>query len=110
MSVYDQTLSPDQKQERLEKLAEWARKVAERFRPQKIILFGSYAYGVPTSHSDADVLVLMDTDLKSTRQAAVITQEFGQPFALDLLVRRPDELQERLELGDYFLNEIVIEG
>ena len=37
----------------------FARQVAERFRPDKIILFGSYAYGTPHADSDVDILVVM---------------------------------------------------
>ena len=40
-------------------ILEFARKIAERFRPQRIILFGSYAYGTPTEDSDVDLMVVM---------------------------------------------------
>jgi len=110
MNPYDELVSPDQKAARLERLREWARLVADRFDPDKIILFGSYACGTPTGHSDLDVLIVMDTVLPGAVQAAAITQLYPQPFAMDLLVRRPDVLHERVALGDFFLREIVSKG
>ena len=35
----------------------FARQVAELFDPDKIILFGSHAYGTPHADSDVDILV-----------------------------------------------------
>ena len=110
MDPYDELVSPDQKAARLERLREWARLVADHFDPDKIILFGSYAYGNPTGHSDLDVLIVMDTVLPGGEQAAAITQLFPQPFAMDLVVRRPDILHERVARGDFFLREIVSKG
>jgi predicted nucleotidyltransferase len=40
-------------------ISSFARQVARQFNPQKIILFGSYAYGKPTEDSDVDILVVM---------------------------------------------------
>ncbi len=110
MNPFDELVSTEEKNARLERLREWARLVADRFEPDKIILFGSYAYGSPTGHSDLDVLIVMDTVLPGAEQAAAITQLYPQPFAMDLVVRRPDILHERLALGDFFLREIVSKG
>ncbi len=110
MSTFDEFVTTEQKNERLERLREWAKLVADRFEPEKIILFGSYAYGNPTGHSDADVLVVMSTDLQGTEQAAAITKLYPQPFAMDLLVRTPETLRQRVELGDFFLREITNRG
>lgn len=46
--------------------------IVQRFQPQRIILFGSYAYGQPRSESDMDLLVVMETPLKETEQAVRI--------------------------------------
>ena len=40
-------------------IRQFAHEVAEQFRPDKIILFGSYAYGTPHADSDVDILVVM---------------------------------------------------
>ena len=84
--------------------------IIERYQPQKVILFGSYAYGHPRPESDVDLLVVLDTPLKEAEQAAQICQEIDYHFGLDLIVRTPNVLARRLALGDPFLTEIVNNG
>ena len=86
------------------------RQIAEKFKPQKIILFGLYARQQPRPESDVDLLVVMDTPLTETEQSVRILQAINYHFGLDLLVRKPDSLSRRLKLGDPFLQEIVREG
>jgi predicted nucleotidyltransferase len=87
------------------------RQIVEKFHPQKIILFGSYARGKPRPESDVDLLVVMDTPLKETWQALMIDKSLERDlFGLDLIVRTPKNLKERVELGDSFLKEIVTQG
>src|SRR4029077_13321543 len=83
----------------------FARQVAERFQPERIILFGSHAYGQPHADSDVDILVLMPTR-SEIDQAVRIDREIDAPFPLDLIVRRPKTLAWRLREGDTFLEEI----
>src|SRR5262249_9888994 len=87
----------------------FARQVAERFRPDKIILFGSYAYGTPHADSDVEILVLMPTR-NPLDQAFRIHATLLPPFPLDILVRTPDNLKWRLAEGDSFHSEIVSRG
>lgn len=110
MTLIDNRLTPEQKQERLQQVSEWAIAVAEHFHPQKVILFGSYAYGAPTTDSDLDVLVVMPTDLEPSEQAALIRRSVRLRSSMDLLVRTPEQLAERVRLGDFFLREVVGEG
>jgi len=84
--------------------------IAEKFQPEKIILFGSYAYGQPRPESDVDLLVVMETPLRNREQAAQIARAIDYHFGLDLLVRNPQQLAERLALGDFFLQEIIEGG
>jgi uncharacterized protein len=84
--------------------------VAERFQPEKVILFGSYAYGSPTPESDVDLLVIMRTSLKQAEQAVRICQAIEYHFGLDLIVQTPETLDRRLKLGDPFLTEILHTG
>jgi len=84
--------------------------IAQRYNPQKVILFGSYAYGRPRPESDVDLLVILDTSLKETEQAARICQEIDYHYGLDLIVRTPVTMAQRLALGDPFLAEIVDKG
>jgi predicted nucleotidyltransferase len=87
----------------------FVRDVAEKFRPEKIILFGSYAYGTPHDDSDVDVLVVMPAR-NEIDQAVKIQLAIPAPFPMDLIVRTPQDLRWRLEEGDSFLREIVARG
>src|SRR5438477_8535935 len=83
--------------------------IVERFHPDKIILFGSYAYGSPTPDSDVDLLVVMPTR-NQVAQAIRIDETIERGFFMDLLVRTPKILEQRLRWGDWFLREIVTRG
>ncbi len=85
------------------------RQIAAKFNPQKIILFGSYAYGRPHRESDVDLLVVMDTP-GELRQAAEICQQIEYHFGLDLIVYTPGNLAARLKMGDSFLQDITFGG
>jgi uncharacterized protein len=87
----------------------FARQVAERFRPDKIILFGSYAYGQPHADSDVDILVVMPAR-NQLDQAFKIHWTLLPPFPLDIIVRTPENLEWRLKEGDWFLREVVSKG
>src|SRR5438093_11204003 len=87
----------------------FARHVAERFEPDKIILFGSHAYGTPHADSDVDILVIMPAR-NQIDQALRIDRALDPPFPLDLIVRTPRNMKWRLEEGDSFLREIVSRG
>jgi predicted nucleotidyltransferase len=93
----------------LRAIRRYVRQVAERFRPDQIILFGSHAYGALNADSDVDLLVVMPTR-NPLDQALKIRLAIPAPFPLDLLVRTPETLKWRLEEGDCFLREIVSRG
>ena len=85
-------------------------RIAEGFHPRRVILFGSFARGTPAPDSDADLLVEMDTPLRNVEQAVEIRRAVDFPFPTDLLVRTPQQVAERLALGDAFLKEVVEKG
>ena len=87
----------------------YARQIAERFQPDLIILFGSYANGTPHEDSDVDLLVVMPAANKVS-QAVRIRLALPAPFPMDLLVRTPEKLRRGLEEEDWFLREIVGNG
>ena len=85
--------------------------VAREFRPEKIILFGSYGYGRPTEDSDVDLLVIMPrTRERGERMSVRIRHAVPRNFPLDLLVRTPAEVSRRLRWGDFFLREVMEKG
>jgi uncharacterized protein len=87
----------------------FARGVAKRFGPRKIILFGSHAYGTPHAESDVDLLVIMPAS-NVTDQAVQICQAFDWPFSLDLIVRTPRQVERGLKEGNWFLREVIEKG
>ena len=87
-----------------------AQSIGRKFKPQKVYLFGSYAYGKPTIDSDVDLLVLMHTSLSNVVQAVQIRRMVDLPFPTDLLVRTPEQLAQRMEIGDDFIRDIVTKG
>ena len=91
-------------------IQKFCQELVEAFHPQKVVLFGSYAYGSPGEGSDVDLLVVMPVKGSSARMSAEILMRLLPPFPLDVLVRSPETLAERLEAGDFFLQEIVQRG
>jgi predicted nucleotidyltransferase len=87
----------------------FARDVAAKFDPEKIILFGSHAYGTPHDDSDVDILVVMPCH-NQLSMAARIEIAIDPPFPLDIIVRTPKEMKWRLEERESFLTEVVTKG
>jgi predicted nucleotidyltransferase len=85
-------------------------RIVTKFQPQRIILFGSYAYGKPRPESDVDLLVVMDTQKREMQQALEIRQHVKPMFGVDILVYTPSRIEQRLKLGDSFLKEITERG
>jgi predicted nucleotidyltransferase len=95
----------------LSAIKRFARRIADQFHPDKIILFGSYAYGTPHEESDVDLLVIMPCR-NEIDQSIRIDCAFERPFSLDLIVRTPYHMKQGLKEGDcdWFLREIVEKG
>ena len=87
----------------------YVRQVAERFHPERIILFGSYAYGTPNEESDVDLLVVMPA-YSELSKAAQILIALEPPFSADLIVRTPKDMAWRTEEQESFTTEIVTKG
>jgi predicted nucleotidyltransferase len=93
----------------LSAIRRFARQIAERFHPQKIILFGSYAYGTPHNESDVDLLVIMPA-YNVVNQAIRICRAFERPFVFDLIVRTPKQIEIGFRDNNWFLREVVEKG
>jgi len=91
-------------------IRKFASDVARQFKPHKIILFGSYAYGKPTEDSDVDILVVMSFSGRNPEKATEIWMATRPKFPIDIMVRKPSELKKRLAMGDFFLREITEKG
>lgn len=88
----------------------FARRIAKEFRPQRIILFGSHAYGKPNTSSDVDLLIEMPYRGHPTHKAAEILVHLNPTFAVDLIVRSPAEIKRRIAMNDWFLQDVVTKG
>ncbi len=87
------------------------RLIARELHPEKIILFGSYAYGKPTPDSDVDLLVVMKTRASRTNRYLAVSQLLiPRPFAVDILVHTPREIENAVKKGNFFIEEIVTQG
>lgn len=87
-------------------------RIVSELKPEKIILFGSYAYGNPTPDSDVDLLVIMKTKAKEIdRYLAVSNLLYPRQFPVDILVKTPREIKEEsIKKGNFFLHEILTKG
>ena len=92
-------------------LARIADRIVVRFNPEKIVLFGSHAWGTPRFDSDVDLLVVMERTQRPAQASAAIRRECRPRFlAMDVLVQTPAELQARLEMRDPFFRRILERG
>ncbi len=84
--------------------------IVKNYQPEKIILFGSYAWGTPTDDSDIDLMVIKETD--NTRKSAreIDSSIFPRLFPIDIIVYRPSQFNRRIKDRDFFIENIVNRG
>lgn len=87
-----------------------ADRIAQRFNPQKIILFGSHARGDSHACSDVDLLVVLDEWAAQDDPEIAVTLSIPHPFPMDILVKTSQQLAERLRMGDPFWREMLERG
>lgn len=94
-------------------LREIVQKIVTAFNPQKVILFGSRAYGKPAPDSDVDLLIVTNA-LKTRsffeRRRAVSDLFPHRRFALDVIVCTPAELEQLVKQGPAFFRQVVTQG
>lgn len=94
-----------------EKIRQAVQKIADATQPEKIILFGSFAHGQPSLDSDVDLLVIMESEQNVHARSVRISEIlYPRPFPVDIIVRTPAEVAERIALGDCFFREIITKG
>jgi predicted nucleotidyltransferase len=87
--------------------------VVQGYRPQRVILFGSYAYGAPGRDSDIDLLIIRETDESPWQRRVRVRRLAADPerrIPFSPLVLTPVELEQRLRVGDPFYEEILARG
>ena len=94
-------------------ISEVVDRIKEKYEPEKIILFGSYAYGKPTEDSDIDLFIVKDTDKRWVDRYVEVKRLIYDPerrISISPIVYTPGEMEERLALGDQFVEEILTKG
>jgi len=94
-------------------IQEIVHRIVAAYSPQRIILFGSYAYGTPDEESDLDLFIIKESNerpLDRWMRVKRLVRDRYRPVAVSPLVYTPQEVQERLEMGDFFVQEILERG
>jgi len=94
----------------ISEIEEFGRQIGLQFGAERVILFGSYAGGTVTEDSDVDLMVIGPFDGRSVDRSVEIRMKLRPRFPIDLLVRTPEKVIERIQMGDEFMREIVEEG
>jgi predicted nucleotidyltransferase len=87
-----------------------ADRIARDFQPERIILFGSHAYGQPQPGSDVDLLVILAFEGKPFWKSLEILNGVNPRFPVDLLARRPEDTRRRYARGDPLIREALDRG
>jgi predicted nucleotidyltransferase len=88
----------------------------KQFDPEKVILFGSYAYGMPTDDSDIDLFVVKNIDKQDIRQTRIEIRRslfnivWNNKIEVDLFVDNEEHINYRINIGDKFYEEITTKG
>lgn len=95
-----------------QKIKQVSDKIAKEYKPEKIILFGSYAWGKPTSDSDVDLFIIKQSRKRQIDRMRELRKKlFRYDFPpLDLLVYTPQEMRRRISIGDFFIGDIISKG
>lgn len=88
----------------------FTQRLVERYAPHKVILFGSLARGEGRWDSDADILVVMPFEGRHLAKICEMRRLCPAEFPLDLLVRRPEEMEVRYQGGDPVVREALDNG
>ena len=94
----------------MNRIEEFGRQVGCEFGAEKVILFGSYAEGTATDNSDVDLLIICPFQGRSVDQSVKIRMKLRPRFPVDLLVRTPEKVRQRIQMDDDFIREILKEG
>ena len=86
------------------------REIGREFHAHKVVLFGSHARGLAVEDSDVDLLVILPFSGESVRQSVAMRMKLRPAFPVDLIVRTPDKVRERIGMGDDFMREILEKG
>ncbi|PIZ76602.1 hypothetical protein COY05_00675 [Candidatus Peregrinibacteria bacterium CG_4_10_14_0_2_um_filter_38_24] len=98
------------KEKELKKLKIVTQRIVENYDPEKIILFGSYAWGKPNKDSDFDIFVVKKTKNSYATAREIDGDIFPRSFSMDIVVYDPKKVDECLKSGDFFIKDIITKG
>jgi len=96
-----------------EMIQDIVQKIVAGYSPQRIILFGSYAYGEPDEDSDIDLLIIKDTNkrpIERWMEVKRLLRDRSRTVSVSPLVYTSRELEARLALKDFFIQEVLEKG
>lgn len=94
----------------MNEIRKFGRRIGEHFGAERVILFGSYAWGKVTADSDVDLLVIGPFKGRTIDKSVEIRMKLRPQFPLDILIRTPEKVRQRLKMGDCFMREILENG
>lgn len=93
-----------------QKLKKIVDKIVKEYKPEKIILFGSYAWGKPRKDSDVDLFIVKKDKKNFLADQQIVRKIIDGEIAADVLIYTPIEIKRRLNLGDFFFENIINNG
>ncbi len=94
----------------MNKIEEFGRRIGQEFGAERVILFGSYAQGMAAEDSDVDLLVVVSFKGRSVDKSVEIRMKLRPQFPVELLIRTPEKIQQRIKMGDSFIQNILNNG
>ncbi len=78
---------------------------------ERVILFGSYARGEATEHSDVDLMIIAKSDLPRFKRSRELYKLLRpHPFAMDIIVYTPQEIERDKKTKVSFVSTVLKEG
>jgi uncharacterized protein len=103
-------LTPEQHQRNMKEILESVQVIVKKYRPDKVILFGSYAKKEVRPESDVDLFFIIDSEESTWDLAVQISLSMRHSLPMDVIVRTPEEISKRMKSGDFFIRNIMENG
>lgn len=94
----------------IRQIEKFGRQIGTNYHAERVVLFGSYAKGDATEDSDVDLLVVLPFEGRSVEQSVKMRMELRPKFPVDILVRTPEKIEQRIAMGDNFLLGVLEDG